>query len=628
MALILAYQIFYYGPRMREAEELRRAREAAEMVAEQERQAQEAADSTLAAARDDARLEAGHAGDGEVPGEDAADDATPYGLADGGLPRARAASAATIVVETPLYEIALSTTGAEIRTMRLLEFETHGEPVQILRRADSEGMGETDLVVPLSEDRGAANVILHGETESVDLSTVRFDAYLDGGVEPLLDGTTIKLDNATPERSIMLRAEGPDGRFIEKKFVFTHDTYVVRAGVRFSATHFPFVRQVEWGLGEGMQPTEVKHDDDYHALRAHLRLGDEYHTKKRGDFDEYYRGTVHWAAVQIKYFTAIVMAGEPAAGGASAAGQKAANAITASIMLPAPDRRGTVDQTVEYYLGPIDYGVLKDFNRGLERNVDMGIAIFRPVSRIVLWSLVWLHKFIPNYGLVIIILSVFTKVLFYRLTHKSFKSMRDMQALQPKLQAIKEKYKDDRQKISQETMRVYKEAGVNPLGGCLPMLLQMPVFIALFNVLRNTIELRRAPFLGWIDDLSQQDVLATLPFELPFMGDAVSVLPLLMGVGMLLQSKIGGGIAGPSSSATQPKMMMYMMPILFTVLFYRMPSGLVLYWIVNTVLSVAQQYYINKGADKDDAAKAALEQKNNKRTKTAKSKTKPKAKGR
>jgi YidC/Oxa1 family membrane protein insertase len=182
--------------------------------------------------------------------------------------------------------------------------------------------------------------------------------------------------------------------------------------------------------------------------------------------------------------------------------------------------------------------------------------------------------------------------------------MRDMQMLQPKLQVLKEKYKDDRQKLSQETMRVYKEAGVNPLGGCLPMLLQMPVFIALFSVLRNTIEVRQAPFFGWINDLSQQDVLFELPFSLPLIGSAVSVLPILMGASMLLQSKIGGSIAGPSSTTTQPKAFIYMLPIVFTFLFYRMPSGLVLYWLVNTVLSIGQQYYINKGTGEDGEADA------------------------
>jgi len=191
-------------------------------------------------------------------------------------------------------------------------------------------------------------------------------------------------------------------------------------------------------------------------------------------------------------------------------------------------------------------------------------------------------------------MSALTKVLFYRLTHKSFKSMKQMQDLQPRLAALKEKHKDDRQKLSEETMKTYKEAGVNPLGGCLPMLLQMPVFIALFSVLRNTIEVRQAPWMLWINDLSQQDVLFTMPFSLPLIGSAFSLLPLIMGGSMFLQSKIGGGIAGPTS-ATQPAGLTYLMPIMFTFLFYKMPSGLVIYWIVNTVLSVAQQWYINKG---------------------------------
>jgi YidC/Oxa1 family membrane protein insertase len=135
------------------------------------------------------------------------------------------------------------------------------------------------------------------------------------------------------------------------------------------------------------------------------------------------------------------------------------------------------------------------------------------------------------------------------------------------------------------------------------MLLQMPVFIALFNVLRNTIELRQAPFIGWMNDLSQQDVLFKLPVALPMLGDAVSVLPIVMGASMLLQTKIGGSIAGPESSATQSKMFQYMMPVVFTFLFNKMPSGLVIYWIVNTVLSIAQQHYINKGAEKAERAK-------------------------
>ena len=158
---------------------------------------------------------------------------------------------------------------------------------------------------------------------------------------------------------------------------------------------------------------------------------------------------------------------------------------------------------------------------------------------------------------------------------------------------------------------------MNPLGGCLPMVLQMPVFIALFGVLRDTIALRGAPFVGWINNLAQQDVLTTLPVTLPLIGNSLSVLPLLMGASMLLQSKIGGSIAGPSSgSMMQPKGMTYLMPIMFTFFFYNMPSGLVLYWLVNNILSVSQQYYINKGADAEEREKKEAEARTEKKAET------------
>jgi YidC/Oxa1 family membrane protein insertase len=228
---------------------------------------------------------------------------------------------------------------------------------------------------------------------------------------------------------------------------------------------------------------------------------------------------------------------------------------------------------------------------GLETNIEMGMNFIRPVSVAVLWAMKSVYKFVPNYGWVIVIISILTKVLFYRLTHKSFKSIKEMQDLQPRIQALKEKYGADRRRLSEETMKLYKEAGVNPLGGCLPMLLQMPVFIALFNVLSYMIELRGAHFVGWITDLSQQDVLFKLPIGLPLIGDNFSLLPIIMGASMWAQSKLGGSPTGQPSPGIPPGFNT-LLPIVFTVLFYKMPSGLVIYWTINTALSVVQQYYI------------------------------------
>jgi YidC/Oxa1 family membrane protein insertase len=241
---------------------------------------------------------------------------------------------------------------------------------------------------------------------------------------------------------------------------------------------------------------------------------------------------------------------------------------------------------------------LEKFDVGLEQSVDLGWLRF--LSVLALKSMMFLRKFIPNYGWIIILMSVITKILFYRLTHKSFKSMKDMQKLQPKIKELQNKYKDNKEELQKRTMKLYKEAGVNPLGGCLPLVFQMPVFIALFGALRNTIELRNAPFMLWINDLSSPDVLFNFGFTVPFLGDSFHLLPILMGGAMVLQSKLGGSPTGGSAPPGQTKMMTTMMPILFTFMFYSMPSGLVLYWIVNNILTILQQYYAHRQSENEE----------------------------
>ena len=257
-----------------------------------------------------------------------------------------------------------------------------------------------------------------------------------------------------------------------------------------------------------------------------------------------------------------------------------------------------MEESFVCYLGPLDMETLKGYGIGLERTIDLGRLRF--LSVIVLRFMTFLKRFIPNYGLIIIIMSVLTKVLFYRLTHKSFKSMKDMQRLQPRIKELQEKYKDDKTKLNEKMMHLYKEAGVNPLGGCLPLLLQMPVFIALFNLLRNTIEIRNAPFFLWINDLSSPDVLFRFGVSLPIVGNEFHLLPILMGAAMVLQSKMGASPTGEATPQAQTKMMSTAMPIIFTVFFYGVPSGLVLYWFVNNILTIVQQYYVHKQAEKEE----------------------------
>jgi len=203
----------------------------------------------------------------------------------------------------------------------------------------------------------------------------------------------------------------------------------------------------------------------------------------------------------------------------------------------------------------------------------------------------FLYQYVPNYGLAIIILTVFIKIILWPLGQKSYKSMNDMKKLQPIIAEFREKYKGDKQKMNQEMMALYKTYKINPMGGCLPMIAQIPVFFALYRMLYEAIELRHAPFFGWINDLSAPDRLFRFDFAIPLMQPpyGIPVLTIIMGASMLLQQKMTPAAGDPM----QQKMMM-LMPLVFTFIFINFSSGLVLYWLVNNIISIAQQYFTAK----------------------------------
>ncbi|KGP63783.1 membrane protein insertase [Legionella norrlandica] len=234
------------------------------------------------------------------------------------------------------------------------------------------------------------------------------------------------------------------------------------------------------------------------------------------------------------------------------------------------------------YIGPEITSVLKSISPSLDLTVDYGILWF--LSSLLFSLMKAIYSVVGNWGWSIVIVTILIKLAFYRLSATSYKSMASMRKLQPKLQALRERYGDDKAKISQATMELYKQEKVNPLGGCLPILIQIPVFIALYWVLLESVELRQAPFIFWINDLASAD-----PYH---------VLPLLMGATMFIQQKLNPAPADP----TQAKVMMFL-PVLFTALFWNFPSGLVLYWIVNNTLSILQQWYITRKYSDDKPVK-------------------------
>jgi YidC/Oxa1 family membrane protein insertase len=225
------------------------------------------------------------------------------------------------------------------------------------------------------------------------------------------------------------------------------------------------------------------------------------------------------------------------------------------------------------FIGPKDIDILKAQGSSLEQSLDLGW--FTVLAKPMLHTLKFFYTYIPNYGVGIIFITIILKIIFFPLTHKSYKSMKEMGKLQPKMAALKEKYKNDRDAMNRAVMELYRDHKVNPLGGCLPMLVQIPVFFALYKALMFSIELRHAPFMLWITDLSDKD-----PYY---------VTPIIMGATMFIQQKMT-----PSTMDEMQQKIMLALPVVFTFMFLNFPSGLVLYWLVNNILTIGQQMYINK----------------------------------
>ncbi len=303
-----------------------------------------------------------------------------------------------------------------------------------------------------------------------------------------------------------------------------------------------------------------------------------------------YTGDVEWLAADTTYFLAAIVPENPARAEARVAplggGDSALVEIrVGDVTLPAGQR---LDNEYSLYVGPKIQERLDGFGSHLDEAIAKGW--FPSLTRFFVWLLDWAYGVVPNYGLAIILITVIVRLLMAPLMSRQMKSMKRMSDIAPKMKELQEKYKDDRERQSQEMMALYKREGVSPfsmLSGCLPMLLQFPVFIGFYFALRSTIQLRQQPFFGWIDDLSRPEALFVVPgIELP-----IRVLPIAMGASMFLQQKL---TPSGSMDPAQQRMMMTIMPVMFTVLFYQFASGLVLYWFFSTLIGIGQQLYTNR----------------------------------
>ncbi len=349
----------------------------------------------------------------------------------------------------------------------------------------------------------------------------------------------------------------------------------------------------------GLPPTEKDSTAEEYFFGAYIHQGGELLDVKasKGDsFKNDYRGKTNWVATRSKYFLAATIATEEAEflGASISAANNKSELYDLSIYL-----NPNTNNSFSFYLGPLEYERIKGLGVDLESTMDFGWAIIRPISKGVLWALKSMHNYIPNYGVVLIIFSVLVKLAVYPLTKKSYESTRAMQALTPELNKLKEKYKNNQQKLQQAQMDLYKKKGVNPFGTCLPMLLQMPLLFALFTVFRSTIELRGEPFIWWIKDLSAPDIIFYLPFKIPLYGNYVCALPILMAVSMYAQQKMM--MTGGTAQQDQQRIMQYFMMGFFFLIFNSFPSGLNLYYTLFNLLTIVQQKLT--GPNQQDATK-------------------------
>ena len=376
---------------------------------------------------------------------------------------------------------------------------------------------------------------------------------------------------------------------ITKALTFYPDKYIIDVSVDLSAIQ-PWVSQgvstVRWS--GGLPLTEPNKSDENTYYEAMVFQGDETYSPKPKDLAqarlERMDYPTDWVAIRTKYFISALVPKKQAPGSEVLALEENGNKSFDVGLFFKVDR----PFSCSLYIGPLEYGRIKKLGENLDRTMNFGWAFIRPISKAVHWFLLFLHNYIPNYGFVLIVFSVFIKILVYPLTNKSYASTKKMQAIQPMLNDLREKHKNDQRKFAQAQMALFKEHGVNPLSGCIPILLQMPLLFALFTVFRSSIELRGAPFMLWISDLSRPDAVFDLGINIPLYGNQVAILPLLMGITMFIQMKM----TPTPQSGGQQKFMLYFMNGFFVLIFNQFPSGLVLYYTLFNVLTILQQKYL------------------------------------
>jgi YidC/Oxa1 family membrane protein insertase len=478
----------------------------------------------------------------------------------------------TITLDHALYRVELSTEGAAIRDWELADYtDKFGDPIRLV--APEDGFAATATPLP---ELGLGDLSQRvWKLDSSDDTEVRF---------------SIRHAGVTVRKTYVFSDGGYD---------FTLRIDVSNGSDAAIAPAFLVELPVVEREGNDFREQSAAALEDG-SLQSTLLAG----LGKAGFFGQFtgardgesvnLEGEIDWAGAQTPYFLTAVFPDQPSAARARFAPIDPGHSGVVQVFFTPVSLPSGQEATRVYraYFGPKEPAVLEAFAPSAVASIDLGWSLIAPMTRAFGWMLAVIHSFVPNYGLAIILLTILVRLVMTPLTMKQMRSMERMRKIQPKIKEIQEKYADDRQKQSEQMMSLYRQESVNPLGGCLPMVLQLPVFIGLFYALRSSIQLRHAPFFGWIDDLSAPDLL----FVLPGVDFPIRVLPVLMGASMFLQQKLTPMQIDPA----QARMMLIMMPGMMTVISYTFPSGLVLYWMMSNVLAIAHQLWVGKQMDPTD----------------------------
>ncbi|MEE8397485.1 MAG: membrane protein insertase YidC [Desulfobacterales bacterium] len=474
-----------------------------------------------------------------------------------------------ITVSTPLYTVEISEKGAVFRSFVLKDYrETMAADAPFLEMIDPEiDTGILQLDFADKSVRGLPGAVFLADRPT-DIIVAK------GGVEP-----------------VSFFWMSPEGVRIEKTFFFDPSSYLIELRVTVRNGSSQSIRD------HLMVSLKKRFEQEGRRFGFEGPSALINNSRENVDLDDIadknsYTGSLQWMTVQDRYFMISIIPETPVAATMHLSYPEETHLLTSQYIAPEMVVQPGTEEVFSYqlFLGPKDTSILETLGFDLKKAVYFGW--FDPIAKPCVWVMNLFYSIIPNYGVAIILLTLLSKILLWPLGVKSYKSMAEMKKVQPLMADLREKYKDDKQKMNQEVMALYRTYKVNPLGGCLPMLVQMPLFFALYRMLYEAIELRHAPFFGWIKDLSAPERLELFPISyIPVMEPpyGIPVLTIIMGATMFLSQKMQPPMGDPA----QAKMMMFM-PVIFTVFFINFSSGLVLYWLVNNVLSIAQQQYVTK----------------------------------